>query len=458
MEKGRALNSLMRYEEALVAYRLAREIDITRLEAMGEMGVTYNNLGQYQNALNVYDEALNLQADLPILWFNKGVALGNLKRYEESICCYQKALHLKSDYHQALCNLGLTFVNIGKEDRAHIEYEKALAIKPYEPEINNNLGHLYLSKLIFDKGWAGIEYRFTLKTYNSKILYSEKPKWDGAPKSNRLFIWGEQGVGDQILYASMFKEIEKYPQQVTVSIDERLITIFERSFPRIKFIDKEAAYGDEDFDEHIPMGSLGQFLRKDIQDFIVNSSPYLIDDPGKSSNLRAMQTTDSDLMCGISWRSSNNKHSDEKSIPIERFMEVLQVDKLKSVNLQYGDISGDIELVKSTIGIAPLVVDGVNPFSDLDGLLSLINACDVVVTISNVTAHLAGAIGKETLLLLPYRIGKFWYWSNYNGHSLCYPSVKIFQQEKQDCWDAPIIAIKKYLQHRIELKYQNKLI
>jgi hypothetical protein len=255
----------------------------------------------------------------------------------------------------------------------------------------------------------------------------------------------------------MFKEIEKYPQQVTVSTDKRLISIFERSFPKIQFIDIAVTYGDQYFDEHIPMGSLGQFLRKDIQDFVVNSTRYLIDDPDKSSNFRALKTTDAGLICGISWRSSNNKYAAEKSIPIEMFMELLQVDKLQSVNLQYGDIDSDIALIKSKTGITPLVVNEVDPLSDLDGLLSLINACDIVVTISNVTAHLAGAIGKETLLLLPYTIGRFWYWSDYNGHSLSYPSVKIFQQAKQGCWDGPIYEVKKYLQQRIELRNQNQL-
>ena len=455
--KGEVLNRLKKYEAALVTYDSAIEIDSEAFEARCDKGITYNKLKRFEDALKQFEQALKLKTSASVIWMHKGLALAGLKKWDESLGCLEKAIEIEPNYYEAWSNMGLILMDSGMEDKAFQSYQKALAINPSGCEVNNNLGGYYLGKFIYDKGWQANEYRFECLGLDQRESET-KMKWDGAPKNNRLFIWGEQGVGDQILYASMFKEIEKYPQQVTVSTDKRLITIFERSFPKIQFIDKEAVYGDEHFDEHISMGSLGQFLRKDIQDFKVNSSPYLIDDPDKSSNFRKMQTTDSELMCGISWRSSNNKHSDEKSIPIERFMEVLQVDKLKSVNLQYGDISGDIELIKSTTGISPLVVDEVDPFSDLDGLLSLINACDVVVTISNVTAHLAGSIGKETLLLLPYTIGKFWYWSNYNGHSLCYPSVKIFQQEKQGCWDAPIQEIKKYLQNRIESKNQNKLI
>jgi ADP-heptose:LPS heptosyltransferase len=91
-------------------------------------------------------------------------------------------------------------------------------------------------------------------------------------------------------------------------------------------------------------------------------------------------------------------------------------------------------------------------FNDIDGVLSIISACDLIITTSNSTAHLAGALGKETLLLTPYSVGKFWYWQDIDGVSLWYPSVRVFPQTKQGDWVTPINSMKAYLEKRVEEK------
>lgn len=456
--KGEIFNRLKNYEAALCAYDAAIEIDPQAFEARCDRGITYNNLKQFDNALYEFEQALKLKADSAIIWMHKGGSLSGLKNWEQAVRCCERAIEIDPNYYEAWCNLGLILMNCGHEERAYESYQKALSINPVGCEVNNNLGGYYLGKFKFKKGWQGIEYRFECLGVDHKGLVTTKKRWDGAPRDNRLFIWSEQGVGDQILYASMFREIEGYPQRVTVSTDKRLISIFERSFPKIKFIDKDIVYAEDNYDEHMPIGSLGSFFRDTLQDFIENSKPYLSVDLITPSQLRFIDSLGPGLICGISWRSSKNTYADQKSIPMEKFMNLLQLNGLHTVNLQYGDIANDLNVMQSNLKCSPIVVEGLDAYNDFDGLLSLINACDVVVTISNVTAHLAGALGKETLLLLPHTVGKFWYWSNHNGHSLCYPSVKIFQQVKQDCWDYPIQEVKKYLQNQIESKNRDKLI
>jgi ADP-heptose:LPS heptosyltransferase len=100
------------------------------------------------------------------------------------------------------------------------------------------------------------------------------------------------------------------------------------------------------------------------------------------------------------------------------------------------------------LGREILSLDEIDLFEDVDGALSIISACNIVVTSSNSTAHLAGALGKETLLIVPYSVGRFWYWHAINGKSIWYPSVTVFEQEHQGDWSAPVKAVKQYLESR----------
>jgi ADP-heptose:LPS heptosyltransferase len=116
-----------------------------------------------------------------------------------------------------------------------------------------------------------------------KAISTLKPLWDGAPRSNRLFIWAEQGIGDQILYLSMLADLDRYPQAKIVSMDKKLVPIFQRSFPNIKFVDKDISISNEDYDEQIPISSLGGLFRKNWKSFKNATFPYLLDNKYKTS-------------------------------------------------------------------------------------------------------------------------------------------------------------------------------
>jgi ADP-heptose:LPS heptosyltransferase len=124
------------------------------------------------------------------------------------------------------------------------------------------------------------------------------------------------------------------------------------------------------------------------------------------------------------------------------------MNNIEFINLQYGEVKNTLFQVSKEIEKEIINLDDVDLYEDVDGALSIIAACDIVVTSSNSTAHLAGALGKETLLLLPYSTGQFWYWHSIDGKSIWYPSVKVFEQQLQGDWTAPVHAVKQYLERR----------
>ena len=238
----------------------------------------------------------------------------------------------------------------------------------------------------------------------------------------------------------MLKELSKKIKKITVMLNPKLIALFERSFESIHFIPCEPEKfkmppNISSFEYFVLFGDLGKYLRNSIESFQNQPSFYLIADLKKTNRFRSKFKT-SKLVCGISWASQivhAGKHKDNarnKSILLSDLMPIFNQTKLTYVNLQYGDVNKEIMHFKDSFGVEILNSDNDN-YNDIDGLASLIQSCDFVITTSNVTAHLAGALGKKTFVLV--NSDQLWYWHNENVSSW-YPSVNIFQKKLSEDW------------------------
>ena len=98
-----------------------------------------------------------------------------------------------------------------------------------------------------------------------------------------------------------------------------------------------------------------------------------------------------------------------------------------------------------------MVIDDIDLFNDIDTLFSLVDACDFVLTTSNINTHIAGAIGKKTFLLAPFSRGRHWYWHDNLKQSLWYPSVEIFTQSKAGDWSEAIKEVHQKILNEISV-------
>jgi len=224
-----------------------------------------------------------------------------------------------------------------------------------------------------------------------------------------------------------------------------LIPVYQRSFPDFIFINKFQNSNNIDFDEHIPIASLGKYFRQNYGDFRNIIFPYLLDDKKKTKNFTLNYKNPKKITCGISWKSANSDIGDDKSIPFDQLESILEINQIDFINLQYENSSFELSAQEKRYGPIIRNVEGVDIYNDIDSLLSIINVCDVIITCSNSTAHLAGALNKPTLLLVPFASGRLWYWSEIDGKSLWYPSVKIFSQKNSFNWIDSIERVKEYL-------------
>lgn len=442
---GRSQANLGLYDQAIASYDRAIQLNPDYAEAWYNKGVALDQLKRYSESIAAYEQALRIRADFVDAWVNKGAALDELKRYNEALADYEQAIRIQPAYAKAWNNKGFTLGELKRYDEAFVAYDKALDIQPDYAEANHNLGLLYLSLLQFDKGWEKYEWRWLTKSFDSPKLATQKPSWRGDRCSGRLLIWAEQGIGDQILYGSLLGNLKEFPQEKIISVESRLTPLFKRAFPEYTFLGKPSEVNAIDYDFQIPMGSLGRYFRHSPQDFAKGVYPYFKADEALAGRLRQQIRQENRLLCGLSWKSSNKNSGNDKSLSLLSLLPILSLENYQFVDLQYGDTGAEKSLLEEKFGISIHKAEEIDNYHDIDGLAALIRACDLVVTASNTTAHLAGALGKETLLLLPYNRGKFWYWHHINGRSLWYPSVSVFEQQVPEDWTEPVVQIESLL-------------
>ncbi|NBR15775.1 MAG: hypothetical protein EBU01_14540, partial [Crocinitomicaceae bacterium] len=195
------------------------------------------------------------------------------------------------------------------------------------------------------------------------------------------------------------------------------------------------------------IASLGKIFRNSIDSF-PSTKKYLIDGVAKTKKIKNQLNKSKKLKCGISWKSSNPYVGDEKSIPLEIFLSIFDGVEIELINLQH-DINDDEKEFFRKKNVS-LIVLNVDLYNDLDETLSLIEACDLVISSSNTIAHMAGSIGKLGAVIIPFASGRFWYWHEIKNTSLWYPSISVFKQNDQGDWSFPIQRANEFLRANFE--------
>jgi hypothetical protein len=266
---------------------------------------------------------------------------------------------------------------------------------------------------------------------------SGRPRWSGDYVAGTLLVSGQQGLGEQILYASMVPDLTTHADRVAVEIDQRLVGLFARSFPGMRVVPIGSA-GDSDV--QAPMPSLARRLRRSWDAFPRRTQGFLVPDKARANGLRERLAGDGRLVVGLSWKSrKNSKFAIAKSACLLDFASVLRMPNCRFIDLQYGDTRAERETVAREMGVHVEQLGDVDNSQDIDGLAALMTACDIVVTVSNAAAHLAGAIGRPTWAFVPHGQACPWYWFADVDDSPWYPHLRVKRQASGQCW-ADLIA------------------
>ena len=445
---GNILFTKKKFEESINSYKEAIKINPNYAEAYSNLGNAQSELGKFEDAINNQKHAIKLNPEIAQFYSNLGNSLSDACRFQEAVNNHQKALKMNPNFAEAYSDLGISLQGLEKYQEAIINHQKAKKLNPEYKKANYNESFIRFLIGDFKSGWEMYESRLTEDEI--PLRYHPKKIWDGKYLDGTLLVWGEQGLGDHIIFASMLTDLAKYAKDIIIEVDLRLENLLKRYFDKANLSNIKIANIKnkltENFDKHIAIASLGKYLRNSRKSFETTPQQYLITSSDKEKEFKKKFFNNDKFKIGISWKVGNKKQH-FRNVNLEKMLPILSNKNCDFINLQFGDFDNDLKYLKSKFGISVRSINEVDNYNSTDDLAALINCLDLVITIQNTTTHLAGALGKKTLLMLPKNAR--WHWFNDNKKSLWYPSIKIFRQEKIGDWDNVIVDVNKYLKKLI---------
>jgi hypothetical protein len=436
------------------------------------LGVILQKLQDIEGAIAQYRTALELQPDLAQAHFNLGNALKTLDRFPEARACYERALEIDPEFALACNNLGVVLLEKNSLDEAIALFRRAIAINPALTEPWTNLAkaareqlHLldaleavgraidiqpeapephwdralmWLTLGDFTHGWPEYELRWRggagLVQRNFNL-----PRWEGQPLAGKtVLIYAEQGIGDELMFASCFPDVIQRAGHAIIDCAPRLAALFKRSFPQASIhggaqTEDPGWLGDMPaVDFQIAAGSLPLHLRRSVADFPIHSG-YLKPDPALLKQwAERYAPLGQGIKVGISWRGGHISQAHKRSTTLDQWQDILRTSGIQWINLQYGSPAQEINVVHEQFGITIHDWEDADPLTNLDDFAAQIAALDLVISVDNSTVHMAGALGVPVWVLQPYSAD--WRWLLEREDSHWYPSVRQIRQPARGDW------------------------
>lgn len=393
--------------------QLSRTPDVLAL--MFNLHSCYANQGENHKAIDIALKSVQLDPTNADAYNNLGASLHAVSRTDDANIAFQTAVDLNPKHFTARLNLANNLVN--QDERKIREINEAVDKFgdqiPERTKIGalHNTAFAYLRLGQLEKGWERLETGFSPLIDSSRGRRPQRhfnvPRWKGEDlNGRRLLVWREQGLGDEIMFYSMLPELLGINGQVILECEPRLVSLMARSFPAFQVRSElyRAVYPNDspydDYDLHIPVGSLAAIYRKLIEDFD-RSAPYMVADPIKKADYgqRMAEVAAGKKLVGLCWRSGVVSPTRGNSYTLLSDWDALFKDPdVCVVNLQYGKCEDELLAVEKEYGTQILRWDDTNLQIDLEAVAAIMANLDVVCTVGTAVAQIGGAIGIPTLL------------------------------------------------------------
>lgn len=415
------------------------------------LGATRQKLQDLPGAIACYQRAVELRPQYLEAWENLGLALHLHEQFDRAEAAYRKALSLDRSSKVRL-DYGHLLRDVGRPAEAEALYREVLERHPLDTGMAIQHGLTRLSRGDFS-GWNELEWSH----WSADWLKMDRPwmvplpRWDGESLEGRsILLYGEQGIGDEIMFASPVPEVARAARRTVLMCEPRLAPLFARSFPDVVVTPRPAG-GQPAIDAQLScdlrlsLSRLPGVLRRSPESF--TGEPYLRADPAAAAAWRTrLAALGGRMVVGISWRGgANDRTRVQRSLDLALFAPLFAHQQVRFVDLQYGDHAAEITAFNA-VAPQPLVhFDDVDPLRDMDGFAALLSALDLVISVDNSTVHLAGALDVPTWMLTPANPN--WRWPHEGEHSRWYRSVRLFRQPgpRHADWPAAIESISTAL-------------
>lgn len=389
---------------------------------LATLGTLYLQTGKYGLAISLLERSMHGRAPQSDVLSNLSIAYKSSGQTEKAIEYAERACKVGEPSAEALANYSGFFTNTGTPDKSIPLCERALQLKPDLPVAHWNLALALLEKGEWDRGWDEHDWGLRMVKGTTNVMRVDRqidgaPYWDGTP-GKTVAVYGEQGIGDEIMFASMLPDLMAQ-NDVVFECHKRLKHLFEESFPSLTCYgtreDKEITWPDNHkIDYRVSIGSLGKWFRRSKEAF--PGMPYLKAETAlKGEKFRV----------GISWTGGQKAgRVQTRSVPLPWWESILRND-CEFVSLQYTDCAAELDVMAKqgfTIKTFPEV-----KAEDYYETAKLVMSCDLVISVCTSVVHLAGALGVPCWVMVPSKPA--WRYG-VSGPMPWYRSVRLYRQRE----------------------------
>lgn len=467
------------------------EVEPENPDALHLLGVVAHLAGKHGIALALMEKAVRLAPRHPQAHYNLGVVQGRLQLLEAALASYRTALAIDPAHPHALGNFANTALELDLDDEAlaaydaclarapadpnmalaraitlycmrrHAEaapaYARALALAPRDPRPHWEWSQHLLMTGDFARGWEEYEWRFTAAEAHVWCYPYPFPRWNGEPLAGKtLLLHGEQGLGDEIMWASVYPELIAEAARVIICCQPHVAPLFRDSFPGVRVEPQLRADADAwtrqpvawladapPIDYQIPFGSLGRLRRRGAADFPPHQGYLRADESKRRAWARQLAQLPA-FRAGVCWAANPavedraaSRRSRKKSLTLQQLEPLLDAPA-GFVSLQTWEAAAQVNAASAQTRARILDASaGLGDFSDTAALMMNL---DLVITVDTSVAHLAGALGKPVWILLPWHAD--WRWHAEGARSEWYPQARLYRQVQKGDWAGVIAQVR----------------
>lgn len=407
--------------------------------------------GNNESAAAAYRQALKLNPSLAPSFFGLAMALRGLGERDEAAATLFRYLQRQPTDADAHYELGMLFRESGRLEQALKHLRLAVRARPDHKGAALSLATTLLLAENFREGWP-----IWLQMFTRTPVLLPDPTTSNLPfEGKQVVIYANEGVGDEIMFASCLPAISASAVKVTLYCDHRLAPLFQRSFHALRTLGMDKEHEQRTIglvapDEiHIFASFLPAYFHQATAGRPERRS-YLLADPRQVSVWRQrFSALGPGLKVGLSWLGGADPYDrSRRSIPLASWQDILGVDGVHFVNLQYGAVAAETEAVQKRLQVPIHTWGDANPLLNLDFSAAQIAALDLVISVDNTTVHLAGALGTPVWTLLPFVPD--WRWTMAGTRTPWYPSVRLFRQETEGHWEHVLHKVQESLSDYVD--------
>jgi tetratricopeptide (TPR) repeat protein len=433
--KAVCLAAMDRKTEAEESYNLAIACNPDHASAYNNLGNLYCDRNSVEEAQHAYERAIQISPTFTDAWINLSIAQRRLHKYSEALHSADEALRLSPASAVAHSAHGATLACMGQSAESLQSYARALALQPDLAEglWNKALAHLLRGE--FHSGWPLYEARWNVRSLRLRPYQTERPIWNGESLDGQtVLLHAEQGYGDSIQFCRYAALVAQRGARVILGVPSALHGLM-RSLPAVAEV---VSQGDPPpFDCHCPLLSLPRIFETDLSN--IPPAPYLNAQDDARARWASRLEPASTYRIGLAWSGSPTHTNDaNRSIPLAQLLPLLST-KAQFISLQKAVRLLDLPALESGPGLHRWGEE----FVDFADAAALVAELDLVITVDTAIAHLAGALGKATWIILPQVPD--WRWMEERSDSPWYPTARLFRQPPGGTWISVVEDVRRAL-------------